>query len=127
MAFKGDLANISLFDVFQTLNTNRQAGVLVLRRDGVMKKIYFSPEGVRIFFTKSARPLRLGEVFIQALRLIVPDAPEFHAVSVEPTQSVEEMRSAIAVALKNADQGGRTHRRRPHRHRMCAAPDPQRR
>jgi len=65
MAFKGDLASISLFDVFQTLNTNHQSGVLVLRREGVMKKIYFSPEGVRIFFTKSARPLRLGEVFVR--------------------------------------------------------------
>ncbi|MHC4953153.1 MAG: outer membrane protein assembly factor BamB family protein [Planctomycetota bacterium] len=68
MAFKGDLANISLFDVFQTLNTNRQTGVLVLRKEEVMKKIYFSPEGVRIFFTRSARsarPLRLGEVFVR--------------------------------------------------------------
>ena len=36
---------------------------------------------------------RLGEEFLQALRLIVPDAPEFHSVSVEPTQSVEEMRT----------------------------------
>jgi PTS system mannose-specific IIA component len=48
---------------------------------------------------------RLGEVFLQALRLIVPEAPEFHAVSVEPTQSVDEMRGAIATALKAADQG----------------------
>ena len=36
---------------------------------------------------------RLGEEFLQALRLIVPDAPEFLAVAIEPTQSVEEMRS----------------------------------
>ena len=48
---------------------------------------------------------RLGEEFLQALRLIVPDAPEFHSVSVEPTQTVEEMRSKIADALKAADQG----------------------
>ena len=48
---------------------------------------------------------RLGEVFLQALRLIVPEAPEFYAVSVDPTQSVDEMRSAISTALKAADQG----------------------
>ena len=48
---------------------------------------------------------RLGEEFLQALRLIVPDAPEFHSVSVEPTQTVEEMRSHIQDALKAADCG----------------------
>lgn len=48
---------------------------------------------------------RLGEVFLQALRLIVPEAPEFYAVSVEPTLSVEEMRGSISDALKAADRG----------------------
>ena len=48
---------------------------------------------------------RLGEEFLQALRLIVPDAPEFQSVSLEPTQSVEEMRGRIADALKAADRG----------------------
>ena len=48
---------------------------------------------------------RLGDEFLQALRLIVPDAPEFHAVAIEPTQSVEEMRSRIAAALESADRG----------------------
>jgi PTS system mannose-specific IIA component len=48
---------------------------------------------------------RLGEEFLQALRLIVPEAPEFQSVSVEPTQSVEEMRSHIEEALKAADVG----------------------
>ena len=48
---------------------------------------------------------RLGDEFLQALRLIVPDAPEFHAVAIEPTQSVEEMRSRIAGALEAADRG----------------------
>ena len=63
MAFKGDLKNISLFDVFQTLNQNKQTGVLVLQRDVVTKKIYISPDGVQIFYTRSFRPLRLGEIF----------------------------------------------------------------
>ena len=48
---------------------------------------------------------RLGEEFLQALRLIVPEAPQFHSVSVEPTQSVDEMRSRIHDALKAADDG----------------------
>ena len=48
---------------------------------------------------------RLGEEFLQALRLIVPDAPEFHSVSLEPTQTVEEMRSRIQEALQAADRG----------------------
>lgn len=48
---------------------------------------------------------RLGEEFLQALRLIVPDGPQFHSVSIEPTQSVEEMRSVIAAALQAADAG----------------------
>jgi len=48
---------------------------------------------------------RLGEEFLQALRLIVPTAPEFRAVSIEPSQSVEEMRAAIASALEEAEGG----------------------
>jgi PTS system mannose-specific IIA component len=48
---------------------------------------------------------RLGEEFLQALRLIVPGAPGFVAVGIEPTQSVEEMRGSIAQALARADQG----------------------
>lgn len=48
---------------------------------------------------------RLGEEFLQALHLIVPEAPAFRAVGVDPKQSVEEMRSAIAEALREADRG----------------------
>jgi PTS system mannose-specific IIA component len=48
---------------------------------------------------------RLGEEFLMALRLIVPSAPGFVAVGIEPTQSVEEMRGSIAQALAKADQG----------------------
>jgi PTS system mannose-specific IIA component len=48
---------------------------------------------------------RLGQEFLQALRLIVPEAPEFHSVSIEPAQSVDEMRSGISAALRAADQG----------------------
>lgn len=48
---------------------------------------------------------RLGEEFLQALRLILPEAPEWGAVSVDPTMPVEEVRGAIAAGLKNADHG----------------------
>jgi PTS system mannose-specific IIA component len=48
---------------------------------------------------------RLGEEMLQALRLIVPDSPRFQAVGIEPKQSVDEMRSAIADALAAADTG----------------------
>lgn len=48
---------------------------------------------------------RLGHEFLQALRLIVPEARGFEAVAVEPSQGVEEMRHAIADALGKVDQG----------------------
>jgi PTS system mannose-specific IIA component len=47
----------------------------------------------------------LGEEFLQALRLIVPQSPAFQAVGIEPSQGVEEMRSAIAEGLRKVDQG----------------------
>jgi len=47
----------------------------------------------------------LGQEFLQALRLIVPEAPQFHAVAIEPDQTVDEMRRAIDGALRVADEG----------------------
>jgi len=47
----------------------------------------------------------LAQEFLRALHLIVPGAPEFYSLSVEPDQTVEEMRAAIEEALKKADQG----------------------
>jgi len=48
---------------------------------------------------------RLGEEMLQALRLIVPDAPPFVAVGIEPKQGVDEMRQAIAAGLDTAEEG----------------------
>ena len=48
---------------------------------------------------------RLGEEFLQALRLILPEAPTFEAVSVDPTMPVEDVREGIASGLKSADNG----------------------
>ena len=48
---------------------------------------------------------RLGEEFLQALRLILPEAPVWDAVSVDPSMPVENVRDRIANGLKAADQG----------------------
>jgi PTS system mannose-specific IIA component len=48
---------------------------------------------------------QLGAEFLHAVRLIVPQAPDFHSVSIDPKQTVDEMRSSIADALKEADHG----------------------
>jgi mannose PTS system EIIA component len=48
---------------------------------------------------------RLGEELLQALRLIVPEARGFAAVSVEPKQSVEEMRASISEAIDKVEEG----------------------
>jgi len=48
---------------------------------------------------------QIGEEFLHALRLIVPNAPEFISVSIDPKQSVDEMRQLIEKALKKADRG----------------------
>jgi len=49
--------------------------------------------------------LQLGAEFLRALRLIVPEAPDFHAVAVEPGQGADEIRRHIEDALKSADKG----------------------
>ena len=48
---------------------------------------------------------RLGEELLQALRLIVPGASGFEAVSIEPKPSVDEMRASIAEAIDRVDAG----------------------
>ena len=48
---------------------------------------------------------QIGAEFLHALRLIVPSAPDFLSVSIDPKQSVDEMRDLIGKALKRADSG----------------------
>ncbi len=48
---------------------------------------------------------QLGEQMLQAVRSILPNAPEFHAVSVSPSQTVDEMRQAISEKLVKAENG----------------------
>ncbi|MEE3327201.1 MAG: PTS sugar transporter subunit IIA [Myxococcota bacterium] len=47
----------------------------------------------------------VGKEFLQALRLILPEAPEFPFVSLEPAEPVDQMRSRILTAIKQVDQG----------------------
>ena len=47
----------------------------------------------------------LGQEFLHALRQIVPTAPDFRVVSIDPAQSLDEMRNAIAKELEAADEG----------------------
>jgi PTS system mannose-specific IIA component len=47
----------------------------------------------------------LGHEFLHALRQILPDAPSFHSVAIDPNQSVEEMRGSIGETLSAADEG----------------------
>jgi PTS system mannose-specific IIA component len=48
---------------------------------------------------------RLGDEMLQAVRLIVPDAPPFQTVGIEPDLRVDDVRAAIAKALDEADSG----------------------
>ena len=48
---------------------------------------------------------RLGEEFMQVMRLIVPGAPRYHTVSVDPKQPVDELREEIARCLREQDEG----------------------
>ena len=43
---------------------------------------------------------RLGEELVQVLDLIVPEHPPFAVVSIDPKQSVDDMRAAIASAIR---------------------------
>ncbi len=47
----------------------------------------------------------LGDEFLHALRLILPEAPTFQSVAMDPNQPVEEMRKAIASALSDQEKG----------------------
>jgi PTS system mannose-specific IIA component len=47
----------------------------------------------------------LGAEFLQALRLIIPEAPDFQSVSLDPAQSVDEMRASILERLRAVDGG----------------------
>ena len=48
----------------------------------------------------------LAAEFLRAVDLIVPDAPKFYAVAIDPAQGVDAMRATIEAALTAAENGG---------------------
>ncbi|MDG2336001.1 MAG: hypothetical protein P8Q97_17445 [Myxococcota bacterium] len=46
----------------------------------------------------------LGKEFLRALKLIVPDAREFHAISFEEGDKLDEMRAKILDGIRAADE-----------------------
>ena len=48
---------------------------------------------------------RLGEEFVQVVRQIVPGAPTYRTVAVDPGRPVDELRDQIAQCLREADEG----------------------
>ena len=47
----------------------------------------------------------LGAEFLRALRLIIPEAPDFQSVSLDPSQPLDEMRESILAGLRAVDGG----------------------
>lgn len=48
---------------------------------------------------------RLGEALVQVVDLIVPEHTPFGVVSLDPKQSVDDMRAAIASVIRASDAG----------------------
>ena len=64
MAFEGDLTNLGLADIFQTLGMNRQSGTLVVKHADHERRFYFSDEGVSLLTSRSARKFRIGNLLV---------------------------------------------------------------
>jgi outer membrane protein assembly factor BamB/tetratricopeptide (TPR) repeat protein len=64
MAFEGDLTNLGLADIFQTLGMNRQSGTLVVKYGDTERRFYFTEEGVSLLTSRSARKFRLGNLLV---------------------------------------------------------------
>ena len=69
MAFKGDLKDINLADIFQTLAMNQQEGTLTIVSGERRTEIYFSKEGVRLLATGNQKHIRLGELLLKKRKL----------------------------------------------------------
>lgn len=64
MAFEGDLTNLGLADIFQTLGMNRQSGTLVVKVGDTERRFYFTDEGASLLTSRSARKFRLGNLLV---------------------------------------------------------------
>ncbi len=66
MAFKGDLRNVQLADLFQTLAQNRQEGVLTVTTQGGTHRVLLSKDGVSLLEPSILGRRRLGEILVFA-------------------------------------------------------------
>ena len=64
MAFEGDLTNLGLADIFQTLGMNRQSGTLVVKYGDTERRFYFTDDGASLLTSRSARKFRLGNLLV---------------------------------------------------------------
>lgn len=64
MALKGDLKEINLADIFQTLAMNRQVGTLVVNTTNKNASIYFNQNGIELLTSEDKRYPRLGEILL---------------------------------------------------------------
>lgn len=73
MALKGDLNNVNLGDIFQTLAMNLQEGVLIISQDSRAKRIYFKEGRIALLASRNKRGFRLGDRLISLGRLSPED------------------------------------------------------
>ncbi len=66
MSLKGDLKNVQLADLFQTLSQNQQQGVLTISAGGGSRRILFAPDGITLLDPQVAGRRRLGEILLSA-------------------------------------------------------------
>ena len=66
MAFKGDLRNVQLADLFQTLAQNRQEGVLTVTTQSGTHRVLLSKDGVSLLEPSILGRRRLGEILVFA-------------------------------------------------------------
>ena len=69
LAFKGDLKDINLADIFQTLAMNQQEGTLSITSSEGRTEIYFSKDGVRLLASPDQKHIRLGELLLKMKKL----------------------------------------------------------
>src|SRR6185436_11154943 len=63
MAFEGDLSNLSLGDVLQTIAMSRQVGTFVIR-SAEERRLACGPKGVALMSERTSLGLKLGAVLV---------------------------------------------------------------
>jgi len=72
MAFSGDLASLSLADLFQNISLNQQTGTLVVQQARKQKAVYFKNGMVAFASSTESKDLLIGELLLRA-KEIAPD------------------------------------------------------